>query len=169
MAKPRVDVPRKVVDDQRLADFGRTRCHGMQTIVTHRIAPSFEIADPCLPRGAGLYQSGLGMQLIPVLGNCATQGGRARSQTRYGSRPGAPQCWSGIGGSGSSNAPRWNCSAPVIGNVGQFDQREGGFRILLPDREVGSRHRQPAEPEHVAAGLGDASRALPGDLGDVLE
>ena len=44
--------------DQRLADLGGPRRHSMQAIVTHRMAPSFEIADPCLEGGTGLYQSG---------------------------------------------------------------------------------------------------------------
>src|SRR5260370_17244320 len=32
--------------DERLSNFGGTRCHGMQTIVTHQICSSFEIAHP---------------------------------------------------------------------------------------------------------------------------
>ena len=49
---------------------------------------------------------------------------------------------------------------------GQHDQRELRVRILPPDREIGVRHRQPAKPKHVPAGLGHAPDLLPCHLVD---
>src|SRR5260370_33778775 len=48
--------------DERLSNFGGTRCHGMQTIVTHQICTSFEIAhesifvDACKENADGRNQ-----------------------------------------------------------------------------------------------------------------
>src|SRR5262249_57767938 len=43
-------------------------------------------------------------------------------------------------------------------------QREGGFRIFLPDRKVLGGDDHEAEPEHVAAGFGDLVDLRPVDL-----
>ena len=48
----------------------------------------------------------------------------------------------------------------------QSDQRELRLRVLPPDREIFGRHRQPAKPEHVPAGLGYPADLLPCDLVD---
>jgi hypothetical protein len=38
--------PAECRGDERLSNLGGARCYSVQTIVTHRIAPSFEIANP---------------------------------------------------------------------------------------------------------------------------
>ena len=56
-----------------------------------------------------------------------------------------------------------------LGRVGgrrQVDQRERRLGELLPDREIIGRDGEPAIPEHVPSGLGDASGSLPCDLVD---
>src|SRR4029079_3861663 len=63
------------------ADLGRPCLHSMQAIVTHRMAPSFEIAYPWLEGGTGLYQSGhirvdFARSLFSFLGNSATGAAR---------------------------------------------------------------------------------------------
>ena len=50
--------------DQRLSDHGGTRRHGMEAIVTHRMAPSFEIADPCRQEA----QASIGVDISVDLG-----------------------------------------------------------------------------------------------------
>ena len=52
------------------------------------------------------------------------------------------------------------------GYGGRLDQREHRVRELLPDRNILRHDRQPAEPEHVAAGRGDVADLLPADLVD---
>src|SRR5205807_3525186 len=68
--------------DQRLADLGRPRLHSMQAIVTHRMAPSFEIADPCLGGGTGPYQSGHGAERFLASGQFCDWRTALKSQTR---------------------------------------------------------------------------------------
>ena len=57
----------------------------------------------------------------------------------------------------------------LLGGVGlrwQLDQRERGVGELPPDRQIFRRDGEPAVPEHVPSGLGDAPGSLPCDLVD---
>src|SRR5690348_1366896 len=50
----------------------------------------------------------------------------------------------------------------------KLQHRELGLRILAPDREILGRHREPAEPVHIAARFDHASGLLPSDLSNDL-
>ena len=107
-AKPRVEVPRNFVVISGFADLCRPGRDGTQTIVTHGIAPLFEIANPrplfghdlirkpdahfALTRpfgsgscsgGAGLYQSGHAQKVAIDRGQLCGRQRAARSQLRF--------------------------------------------------------------------------------------
>src|SRR5215213_7040519 len=58
--------------DQRLADLGWPRRHSMEAIVTHRMAPSFEIAARVWKEAQASIRADLAQSLFLLLGNSAT-------------------------------------------------------------------------------------------------
>ena len=144
----------------------------MQTVVTHLIAPWFETEDPCLRGEAALRLSGGTLASVRFVQSNLRPESRAPDHNALRPRAtlapvAARSMPSGIGGSGSSKAPRWEFLPAVVRKLRQFDQREGacGYcaRSVIPPPSPPASRTEHAAPGSVCR-LG---RLLPGNsLGD---